>query len=114
VEPLFISSEHGDGLTDLYQRIESMIPEANYDLYEDRKEKRIERFNKYKEMFMDEIVQMKKDQLDKEVDENEDYEDDMVSFLREWEKEFDRINTVEKLPEENSDFDSDNEINPLD
>lgn len=32
-------------------------------------------------------------------------------FIREWEKEFDRFNDN---PEENSDFDSDNEINPLD
>ena len=38
----------------------------------------------------------------------------MKGFIREWEKEFDRVNTVEKLPEENSDFDSDNDINPLD
>lgn len=32
-------------------------------------------------------------------------------FVREWEREFDKLNPH---PEENSDFDSDNEINPLD
>ena len=32
-------------------------------------------------------------------------------FVRQWEKDFDRSNSN---PEDNSDFDSDNDINPLD
>lgn len=32
-------------------------------------------------------------------------------FIRQWEREFDRLN---RNPEENSDFDSDNDVNPLD
>lgn len=32
-------------------------------------------------------------------------------FIKQWEKDFDRLN---QDPEENSDFDSDNDINPLD
>jgi hypothetical protein len=35
----------------------------------------------------------------------------LKEFVRQWEKEFDLINAN---PEENSDFDSDNDINPLD
>jgi len=73
VEPLFISSEHGDGLTDLYQRIESLIPEAKYDEYQDRKDKRIERWKKYKDMFLDEIVKMKTEEIEEEVEEDEEY-----------------------------------------
>ena len=48
---------------------------------------------------------------------NADYEPgenaelDLKEFVRQWEKEFDYVNMN---PEENSDFDSDNEINPLD
>lgn len=30
IEPLFISSEHGDGLTNLYQEIEKKIPSDYY------------------------------------------------------------------------------------
>lgn len=36
---------------------------------------------------------------------------DMDSFINQWSKEFDRLNPN---PEDNEDFDSDNEINPLD
>ena len=35
----------------------------------------------------------------------------MEEFVKAWEKEFDSVNGN---PEENSDFDSDNDINPLD
>jgi predicted GTPase len=36
---------------------------------------------------------------------------ELKEFIRQWEKEFEKVNSN---PEENSDFDSDNEINPLD
>jgi hypothetical protein len=81
--------------------------------YEERKQKRVERYITYKEMLLDEIVQLKKDELDKEDPEMEtqDYTKEIEEFVKSWEKEFDFVN---KDPHENSDFDSDNEINPLD
>ena len=36
---------------------------------------------------------------------------DLKEFMRQWEREFNYINMS---PEDNSDFDSDNDINPLD
>jgi len=44
-------------------------------------------------------------------DDNENPETDLQEFIRQWEKEFDIVNAN---PEENSDFDSDNDVNPLD
>ena len=40
-----------------------------------------------------------------------DEEEDLEMFARQWEKDFDRVNPE---PENNSDFDSDNDINPID
>jgi len=71
---------------------------------------------------MDEVVSFKSTQqleLKKKMEEDADSkivldsEDDaeLVQFVRHWDKDFDRLN---KKPEENSDFDSDNDINPLD
>jgi hypothetical protein len=37
--------------------------------------------------------------------------EELEDFIKQWEIDFDRINPH---PEDNSDFDSDNEINPLD
>ena len=58
-EPIFISAEHGDGLTDLYKAIKDNIPEENYKKFENRKEKRISRYLELKEQLMDEIVNFK-------------------------------------------------------
>lgn len=55
-EPIFISAEHGDGLPDLFQRLRAHIPLQKEQEYEDRKQKRVERYNKYKAMLIDEIV----------------------------------------------------------
>ena len=46
-----------------------------------------------------------------EYDPGENPELDLKEFIRQWEREFDFINMN---PEDNSDFDSDNDINPLD
>ena len=56
---------------------------------------------------------MKKEELDKDdVDsDSKDYSREIEIFVKSWEKEFEFVN---KDPQENSDFDSDNEINPLD
>lgn len=71
---------------------------------------------------MDEIVEIKKEELDREADNLEaeaqemgdepfDAGRELEAFARAWEKEFDLVNYN---PEDNSDFDSDNEVNPLD
>ena len=72
---------------------------------------------------MDEIVELKREELQKfnkedSIDAAEEQMDpeelaarDLEEFVKQWEKEFDFVNAN---PEENSDFDSDNEINPID
>lgn len=67
-EPVLISAEHGDGLPDLFQKLRAHIPESKEKEYAIRKEKRLERFDHYKEMLLDEIVQLKMDELEKEDD----------------------------------------------
>lgn len=92
--------------------IKRHIPDSKQVQYEDRKEKRIKRFNEFKEMLLDEIVAVKKEEMEKEPDvQEEDYHTEISTFVKSWEKEFDFVN---QTPEDNSDFDSDNEINPLD
>lgn len=59
MEPIFISSEHGDGLTDLYAAIQEHIPVENYETFRVRKEKRVDRFIELKEELIDEIIDMK-------------------------------------------------------
>ena len=44
VEPLFISAEHGDGLTDLFAKIKELIPPEKQQEFIDRKAKRVERY----------------------------------------------------------------------
>jgi GTP-binding protein len=71
-------------------------------------------------MLLDEFVDMKQKEIDREAEkvpeeELDDYEEietrDLESLVSQWNKEFDRAN---QDPEDNSDFDSDNDINPLD
>lgn len=73
-----------------------------------------------KDDLLDELVdfkieEVKKQDKKKEDDPNhvieEDSDDDLEAFVRQWEKDFDRSNPN---PEDNSDFDSDNDINPID
>ena len=72
-------------------------------------------------MLVEEIVELKQAELDaeaeklhKEAKENHteiDLSRELEEFVRAWEKEFDQVNDN---PEDNSDFDSDNDVNPLD
>ena len=62
-------------------------------------------------MLLDEIVELKMNELENEVDSKEDMTGEIEEFVKSWEKEFDFVN---QNPADNSDFDSDNEINPLD
>ena len=64
IDPLFISAEHGDGLPDLLQLVKKYIPESKEREYADRRQKRVDRFLDYKEMLLDEIVELKKAELD--------------------------------------------------
>jgi len=63
VAPIYVSAEHGDGLTDLLQRIQACIPETKVQQYSDRKAKRLERFKEYKQMLLDEIVKMREETI---------------------------------------------------
>jgi hypothetical protein len=63
VTPLFLSAEHGDGMTDLLMRIQQCIPDGKVKKHKDRQAKRLERFKEYKKMLLDEIVEIKQDQI---------------------------------------------------
>jgi hypothetical protein len=72
---------------------------------------------------LDEFVEIKEkelDRLEKHEEEglpasskgkDEDEARDIETLINQWNKDFDRVNPD---PEDNSDFDSDNDINPLD
>jgi hypothetical protein len=72
---------------------------------------------------LDEFVEIKEkelDRLEKQEEEgvptnskgkDEDEARDIETLINQWNKDFDRVNPD---PEDNSDFDSDNDINPLD
>jgi GTP-binding protein len=116
VEPIFVSAEHGDGLPDLFQALKKRIPTTHFMVHDERKKKRVERFHEYKQMLLDEFVETKGQEIEaagvgeeEEVDEVE--ANDLETLIHQWNKDFDRLNPD---PEENSDFDSDNDINPLD
>ena len=121
VQPLFISAEHGDGLTDLFAKIKELIPPEKEQEFIDRKAKRTERYQEYKQMLLDEIVDLKREEMyaaaesqseaDEQQEDDFDPQKELEIFVRSWEKEFDSVNGN---VEENSDFDSDNDINPLD
>lgn len=103
--PLFISAQHGDGMNDLYKAILDSIPESRYDEFENRMTKRVQRYNDYKQMMINELEDLKKLNADESDSHEMDYSANELS------KEYDFLNPH---PEYNSDFDSDNEINPLD
>ena len=83
--------------------------------YADKKKKRVERFVQLKNMLMDEYVKDKEEQMagpeGGKDEEDGDNAKDIETFVEQWSKDFDKLNAN---PEENSDFDSDNDINPLD
>ena len=54
---------------------------------------------------------MEKENEQEDGVQSDDSDDDLEMFVRQWEKDFDRANPD---PANNSDFDSDNEINPID
>ena len=72
-------------------------------------------------MLLDEFVETKEKELERMESREEqgitakDFDDleakDIETLINQWNKDFDRVNPE---PEDNSDFDSDNDINPLD
>ena len=66
LEPIFISAEHGDGLADLYGAITAEIPAEKAAQYENRKEKRLQRFLELKDELMDDIVRLKMDIIERQ------------------------------------------------
>lgn len=67
IEPIFISAEHGDGLQDLFQALKGRIPESQFSQYSDRKKKRAERYDQYKQMLLDEFVESKEKELEEKL-----------------------------------------------
>lgn len=63
------------------------------------------------EIIKDREIELQRAQKNEHSEEEEEWEDDLEDFIQQWEHDFDRLNPY---PEENSDFDSDNELNPLD
>ena len=64
IEPIFISAEHGDGLPDLYHAIQQRIPKTHVTYFQEKKRKRLERFNEFKQMLMDEFIQTKQEEME--------------------------------------------------
>jgi len=80
-------------------------------VYGERKKKRLQRFREYKQLLLDDFVETKQRELDEESDVDEVEANDLEELISQWSKDFERLNPD---PENNSDFDSDNDINPLD
>ena len=124
--PIYISAKKGDGMSDLYAIIDKHIPKEYKILLEERKSKRQERYMIYKtrlrEEFINYIISHNKKQLELKSEEiaNLDVlakekllENEFVKYnLATWDKDFDFFNG--NNIENNSDFDSDNDIDPLD
>ncbi|CAG9324131.1 unnamed protein product [Blepharisma stoltei] len=91
-EPLLISAQHGEGIADLYEELKSRIPEGYADDFKERLKKRKEKHNKIKAERLAELEDLEKES-------GEDFN------LKEWERAYDKLN-----PWDNSDYDSDNEI----
>ena len=98
-EPMLISAEHGDGMHELLKEIDKEVPTEQKKAFEDKKAKRVKRFEEIKAQLKRDLIKLR------ETQENPDDID-----IEEWEKEFDKININ---PEENSDLDSDSEVDPL-
>ncbi|KRX11106.1 P-loop containing nucleoside triphosphate hydrolase [Pseudocohnilembus persalinus] len=96
-QPIFISCEQGDGLMDLLQLIKEKVPQSYEAAYEEKKLRRLEKHLKMRKSMKQEIEQLINDgKIPDEFD------------IKEWEFEFDQNNLD---VEENSDLDSDSEIN---
>lgn len=63
-------------------------------------------------MLLEEVIDHKEEMMETgEQSQEEEDVGELEVFIRQWEKDFVKLNPH---PEDNSDFDSDNEVNPLD
>lgn len=55
-EPIFISAEHMDGMTDLYAAIEQHIPNNLAEKHKEIRDKRVQRYYQFKEKMIQELI----------------------------------------------------------
>jgi GTP-binding protein len=102
-DPLLISAQQGDNMHDIYNLIEENIPDEIKDNYKQKISKRVNRYAEYKEKMKQEFI----DSL------NNMSESERKKYsLSDWEEDFDYLN--KKDIDDNSDYDSDNDIDPID
>mmetsp|Transcript_12157 Transcript_12157/g.23073 ORF Transcript_12157/g.23073 Transcript_12157/m.23073 type:complete len:519 (-) Transcript_12157:41-1597(-) len=89
--PVYISAEHNEGMSDLYAAIKDKIPPEYFAAYRERIEKRKDRHHEIKMAQFEELKAL-------EAETGDDFD------LKEWSKEYDRFNQPDM-----SDYDSDNE-----
>lgn len=102
-DPLLVSAQQGDNMHDVYNIIEESIPREVKENYDQKITKRITRYDEYKEKMKQEFVESLNFLSEAE---RKKYS------LSDWEDDFDYLN--KKDIEDNSDYDSDNDIDPID
>lgn len=102
-DPLLISAQQGDNMHEIYNLIEENIPTEVKDNYYQKIDKRVNRYAEYKE-------RMKQDFLES-LNSMPEAERNKYS-VSDWEEDFDYLN--KRDIEDNSDYDSDNDIDPID
>ena len=96
-EPIFLSAECGDNMHAMWQIIEDQITPEDEEYFKQRGKKRVKKYKELKKQLKEEV----KEELRKK--DIQDYD------IEQWSYEFDLMNPN---PEDNSDFDSDSEIDP--
>ena len=99
-DPIYVAAETGEGMHELWKEIDGCVPEESQLWFKEREKKRVGRYK--------ELRNQLKEDLEEELKANAHVNFDQYD-IREWLQEFDMVNTN---PEDNSDFDSDSEINP--
>lgn len=102
-DPILISAEQGDNLHELYDLIEENIPEKMKEDYNDKIIKRYNRYMEYRDKMRQEFISSLENLPKGEKDKYS---------MADWEKDFDYLNKLDL--ENNSDYDSDNDVDPLD
>jgi predicted GTPase len=102
-DPVLISAQQGDNMHDIYNLIEESIPKEVKENYEDKISRRITRYAEYKEKMKQDFVESLNCMSEVE---RKKYS------VEDWENDFDYLN--KKDIEDNSDYDSDNDIDPID
>ena len=129
--PLLISAEHGDGIPDLLKEINDRIPEEKKEEFIDRGKLRIKRYEEYKQVLKNQFIK-DIEELNNNKKTSDNNNDNKTSIkekkvlskndeeklkhinysIESWEKDYDYFNGQDI--ENNSDYDSDNDIDPID